>query len=184
MFLDEGTIPWLTFAIADGICIPRGYTSYITPIATPNLHAKVLSGQALGSSNERAKGVAHLIKAAETPYVVLFKQFSNLAAAGGRGDWPDVQDCWSFEHKGLGQDGQVLNDDDMPLTNSHNVRASTQTFHIPHQGVCHGLAGYFEAHLYGSIVLSIFPDPNRATPDMMSWFPIFFPFKVSKCVVR
>ena len=121
--------------------------------------------------------MAHLIKAAETPYVVLFKAFSNLAAAGGRGDWAEVQDCWSFEHKGLGQEGLTLDEVEMPLTNSHNVRASTHTFHIPNQGVCHGLAGYFEAHLFGNVVLSIFPDPARATKDMMSWFPIFFPFK-------
>lgn len=143
------------------------------------MHAKVLSGQAISTSTERANGVGHLIKAAETPYVVLLKAFVNLAASGGRGEWPEIQECWSFEHKGIGQIGVTLDEDDMPLTNSHNVRSSTHTFHIPNQGVCHGLAGYFEANLFGSVNLSIFPDSNRATKDMMSWFPIFFPFKVS-----
>jgi hypothetical protein len=90
----------------------------------------------------------------------------------------EVQNCWSFEHTSIDQVGVVLDQDDMPTTNSHNVRASNHTFYIPNEGVCHGLAGYFEAHLFGNVVLSIHPDPNRATKDMMSWFPIFFPFKV------
>ena len=42
----------------------------------------------------------------------------------------------------------------------------------------HGLAGYFEAHLYSNIGLSIHPETaHRVSPDMFSWFPIFFPFK-------
>ena len=66
----------------------------------------------------------------------------------------------------------------MPLTNSHNTRSSTLTFHIPHAGPLHGLAGYFEAHLYSNIGLSIHPETaHRVSPDMFSWFPIFFPFK-------
>jgi len=117
--------------------------------------------------------------ATETPYVVLLKAFTNLAGKGGRGEWDEIQDCWSFEHLSVGQGGVVLDEDEMPITNSHNIRTSTHTFHIPHQGVCHGLAGYFEAHLFGNVVLSIYPEPSRATKDMMSWFPIFFPFKVS-----
>ena len=123
--------------------------------------------------------MAHQTKATETPYVVLLKAFTNLAANGGRGDWAEVQDCWTFEHANEGQVAIALDDDELPLTNSHNVRASTLTFHIPHAGVCHGLGGYFEAHLFGSVTLSIHPDPARATREMMSWFPIFFPFKVS-----
>lgn len=64
------------------------------------------------------------------------------------------------------------------MTNMHNVRSSVHTFHIPNGGVCHGLAGYFEAHLYGDVHCSIHPDPSRGSKDMLSWFPIFFPFKV------
>lgn len=65
-----------------------------------------------------------------------------------------------------------------PLTNSHNTRSSTLTFHIPHAGPLHGLAGYFEAHLYSNVGLSIHPETaHRVSPDMFSWFPIFFPFK-------
>lgn len=66
----------------------------------------------------------------------------------------------------------------MPLTNSHNTRSSHLTFHIPHAGPLHGLAGYFEAHLYSNVGLSIHPETaHRVSPDMFSWFPLFFPFK-------
>lgn len=41
-------------------------------------------------------------------------------------------------------------------------------------------SGYFEAHLYGDIGLSIHPDRmHLVSPEMLSWFPLFFPFKVS-----
>jgi hypothetical protein len=67
----------------------------------------------------------------------------------------------------------------LPLTNSHNVRSAKLSFHIPHAGVMHGLAGYFEATLYGHIGLSIHPhSKDRVSKDMLSWFPLFFPFKV------
>ena len=69
----------------------------------------------------------------------------------------------------------------LPVTNSHNIRSATLTFHIPHAGVLHGLAGYFEAVLYGEIGLSIHPNrKEHISKDMLSWFPLFFPLKVSK----
>jgi type II protein arginine methyltransferase len=65
------------------------------------------------------------------------------------------------------------------VTNSHNIRSATLTFHIPHAGVLHGLAGYFEAVLYGEIGLSIHPNrKEHISKDMLSWFPLFFPLKV------
>jgi protein arginine N-methyltransferase 5 len=52
-------------------------------------------------------------------------------------------------------------------------------FYIPHAGVLHGLAGYFEAVLYGNVGLSIHPHrKDQISKDMLSWFPLFFPFKV------
>lgn len=49
------------------------------------------------------------------------------------------------------------------------------TFSIPHGGVCHGFSGYFEAVLYNDIGISIHPE--RMDPNMLSWFPLFFPLK-------
>jgi protein arginine N-methyltransferase 5 len=43
----------------------------------------------------------------------------------------------------------------------------------------HGLAGYFEAVLYKDVGISTHPDRMaKISPNMLSWFPIFFPFKV------
>lgn len=65
------------------------------------------------------------------------------------------------------------------MTNSHNSRFANLNFHIPHAGVLHGLAGYFEAILYGSVGLSIHPQrKDYISKDMISWFPMYFPFKV------
>jgi protein arginine N-methyltransferase 5 len=36
-----------------------------------------------------------------------------------------------------------------------------------------GFAGYFSAKLYGDVELSILPRTH--SPDMYSWFPIYFP---------
>ena len=67
----------------------------------------------------------------------------------------------------------------LPLTNSHNTRSASLTFAIPHAGILHGFAGYFEAVLYENIGLSIHPDrKDFISKDMLSWFPCFFPLKV------
>ena len=67
----------------------------------------------------------------------------------------------------------------LPPTNTHNTRSAKLTFHIPHAGVLHGLAGYFEAMLYGDVGLSIHPlRKDQISKDMLSWFPLFFPLKV------
>ncbi|EFI27922.1 shk1 kinase-binding protein 1 [Coprinopsis cinerea okayama7 len=66
----------------------------------------------------------------------------------------------------------------LPLSNNHNVRSAKLRFYIPHAGVLHGLAGYFEAVLYGNVGLSIHPQrKDQISKDMLSWFPLFFPFK-------
>jgi len=93
------------------------------------------------------------------------------AAAAGK----KIQECWEFEHP---RRDVVLDERGLPVTNNHNVRSARLTFHIPHAGVLHGLAGYFEAVLYGDINLSIHPHrKDQLSKDMLSWFPLFFPFK-------
>lgn len=43
----------------------------------------------------------------------------------------------------------------------------------------HGLAGYFEAVLYGTVELSTNPmTMDQKSEGMISWFPIYFPLKV------
>ncbi|KAK3067496.1 hypothetical protein LTR53_015595, partial [Teratosphaeriaceae sp. CCFEE 6253] len=74
-------------------------------------------------------------------------------------------------------------------TNEHNARTCTLRFTCANSGVCHGLAGYFEAVLYSRLETNSHTAPqivelstNPATmeekcKDMISWFPIFFPLK-------
>ncbi|KAI8448522.1 PRMT5 arginine-N-methyltransferase-domain-containing protein [Phakopsora pachyrhizi] len=51
------------------------------------------------------------------------------------------------------------------------------TFKIPRASVCHGLAGYFRARLYGDVLIKTHPE-SKMSREMLSWFPIFFPLKL------
>lgn len=42
-------------------------------------------------------------------------------------------------------------------------------------GIVHGFAGFFDTVLYGNVTLSTHPDTH--TPNMFSWFPIYFPLR-------
>ncbi|KAI8455655.1 protein arginine N-methyltransferase, partial [Phakopsora pachyrhizi] len=53
---------------------------------------------------------------------------------------------------------------------------SRLTFKIPRVSVCHGLAGYFRARLYGDVLIKTHPE-SKMSREMLSWFPIFFPLK-------
>lgn len=116
--------------------------------------------------------------APEIPYVVMMQQANILSGetpgmSGRCGE--RIQHCWQWEHPRW---DLMLDEAGLPLTNSHNTRSATCTFHIPHASPCHGFAGYFEAHLYGNVGLSIHPDTiARVSPDLFSWFPLFFPLK-------
>ncbi|VDB88421.1 unnamed protein product [Peniophora sp. CBMAI 1063] len=152
----------MRFLKAGGISIPASYTAYLSPISSSKLYNEVKAGK-------------DPQKSAETPYVVMFQAINVLSGeddgAGRCG--PTVQECWEFEHP---RRDAVLGEDGLPLTNSHNARAASLTFHIPHAGTMHGLAGYFESVLYGPVGLSIHPErQNVISPNMLSWFPIFFP---------
>jgi protein arginine N-methyltransferase 5 len=168
---------------ADGISIPSSYTAYLSPISSSKLHNEILLNTTKSSS--------------ETPYVVMFQAVNTLSGDGGglRGTCgTKVQECWSFSHprrdavlnaqgtpcRRLIKDPSIITRDlGLPITNAHNTRSVRLTFHIPNAGVLHGLAGYFEAVLYRDVGLSIHPESqDQVSPGMLSWFPLFFPFKV------
>lgn len=44
----------------------------------------------------------------------------------------------------------------------------------------HGLAGYFDATLFGDVHISILPATH--SPGMFSWFPIWFPLRTPVAV--
>ncbi|KAF9236733.1 PRMT5-domain-containing protein [Melanogaster broomeanus] len=152
------------FLKPDGISIPASYTAHLAPLSSSKLY------NAAKDSKE--------LKGVETPYVVMFQNVKILSGDGGgsgRRCGPKIQECWEFEHP---RKDVTVDEKGLPLTNSHNVRSAKLCFHIPHAGVMHGLAGYFEAVLYGDVGLSIHPNRKDAVSrDMLSWFPLFFPFR-------
>ena len=91
----------------------------------------------------------------ETPYVAKLHRFSQLA--------PPLP-VFSFRHPSPPP--------------PHNERYTTLRFAgraSRPAGLCHGFAGYFEATLFGDVTLSTHPATH--TPNMFSWFPIFFPLE-------
>jgi hypothetical protein len=57
-----------------------------------------------------------------------------------------------------------------------NDRTKTVSFAAPQDCVLHGFAGYFQATLYGSVVMSTVP--KTFTKGLFSWFPYYIPIKV------
>jgi len=49
-------------------------------------------------------------------------------------------------------------------------------FEFNEANTIHGFGGYFEGRLYKEVVISI--NPETLTPNLYSWFPIYFPFEV------
>ncbi|KAG6900677.1 hypothetical protein C0993_004986 [Termitomyces sp. T159_Od127] len=154
----------MRFLKPGGISIPASYTAHLAPLSSAKLFNEARAGKDL--------------KSMETPYVVMFRAVNILSGDGGGVSGrcgPRVQECWEFVHP---RTDAVLDARGLPTTNSHNVRSARLEFYIPHAGVLHGLAGYFEAVLYGDVGLSIHPQrKEQISKDMLSWFPLFFPFK-------
>lgn len=167
----------------DGISIPASYTAHLTPIAAPRLHADVKS---------RAESDP---TAPETPYVVMLHAYSNLSTSSASSAYaPIIQQAWEFSHPSpssrstssqaapttLAPEEGTAATLDRAVSNQHNARSARLAFPCSLRGACDGLAGYFEATLWGDVELSIRPDRiEQKSADMTSWFPIFFPLKVS-----
>jgi len=137
-----------------GISIPASYTAHLTPIAAPKLHADVQVKIAGGDAG-----------AAEVPYVVMLHAIDYLSTRGptrtteksrapvkAEQNWKDtglkpdpvpvVLEAWEFRHP---LPNKVL---EQSSSNMHNARFERLEFLCRHQGVCHGIGGYFEAVLY------------------------------------
>jgi protein arginine N-methyltransferase 5 len=174
-----------------GISIPASYTAHFTPVSAPKLHADV--------TNQTISNPA----APETPYVVMLHAIDFLSTSdspasveGGNQNTanrasgssapiaatefpsPFVQTAWSFSHPNKNIPTQSTSQS--TISNAHNVRQTRLSFPAQNRGVCHGLAGYFETVLYGDVELSTNPVTMDAkSASMISWFPIYFPLKVS-----
>ncbi|ROT43450.1 arginine N-methyltransferase skb1 [Sodiomyces alkalinus F11] len=170
-----------------GISIPESYTAHMTPIATPRIHADLLSRAPTDPNGF------------ETPWVVhLFAM--DFAAAERVPGHPRFQQAWEFQHpipdatlKAMEarRSGGVMGGGGGSMAgaagaNDHNSRFCHLTFVCRTRGVIHGLAGYFESVLYAprlgngreNVEISTHPDfMDKKSKDMVSWFPIFFPIK-------
>ncbi|KAI9843507.1 MAG: methyltransferase protein [Sclerophora amabilis] len=164
-----------------GISIPSSYTAHLTPVSAPRLHADISS-----------RGIADPA-APETPYVVMLHAIDFLSTtSSSKGFEPLIVQSWEFAHplnpdilsqasarRGAGISGggggQMAGGDG---ANEHNARFSKLKFPCKWRGECNGLAGYFEAVLWGDIELSTRPDRiEEKSRNMISWFPIYFPLK-------
>lgn len=92
----------------------------------------------------------------ETAYVVKLHKVARLAPC---------QPVFTFTHPNYSP-------------NKDNQRYTKLKFEIPSDtgsALVHGFAGYFDATLYKDVHLGI--EPSMPTPNMFSWFPIFFPLR-------
>ena len=89
----------------------------------------------------------------DTGYVVYQKNHNRLA---------EPQPCFTFCHPNHSS----------PIDNERFARLS---FAVSLDCVMHGFSGFFETTLYKDVTLSIVPATH--TPNMFSWFSIFFPLK-------
>ncbi|GAB4854081.1 Protein arginine N-methyltransferase 5 [Ancistrocladus abbreviatus] len=97
----------------------------------------------------------------ETAYVVKLHKVARLAPC---------QPVFTFTHPNYSA----------KKTNEHYTKLE---FEIPDDAgsaLVHGFAGYFDATLYKDVHLGI--EPTMPTPNMFSWFPIFFPLRAPVCV--
>ena len=167
----DGILPLLN--PTHGISIPSSYTAYLTPIAAPKLHADILARTVTDK------------EAPNTPYVVMLHAIDFLSTTSRPNSIssttanssipitaPNILPVWSFNHSPM--DSLAASSE-----NTHNTRQARLKFNLRDRAVCHGLAGYFEATLYPGVELSTNPlTMDEKSPEMMSWFPIFFPLKV------
>ncbi|KAJ4707623.1 Protein arginine N-methyltransferase [Melia azedarach] len=97
----------------------------------------------------------------ETAYVVKVHSVARLAPS---------QAVFTFTHPNFS-------------TKKSNQRYKRLRFEIPvdtGSAMVHGFTGYFDATLYKDVHLGI--EPSTATPNMFSWFAIFFPLRKPVCI--
>jgi type II protein arginine methyltransferase len=178
-----------------GISIPASYSAHLTPIAAPKLHADICT-QAPSNPN-----------ASETPYVVMLHAIDYVSTTTNPSSTfdapttpphytpplkPIIHKAWSFthpHHHNLSEPPSSNPANSITpttaISNAHNARHTTLSFPTPQRGTIHGLAGYFEAVLYGAVELSTNPlTMDQKSEGMISWFPIYFPLKVSSVQCR
>ena len=193
----DGILPLLN--PIHGISIPQSYSAYLTPIATPRLHTDILTKAA---NDSLAPNLPYVVMLRSFDYLA---NSSHMSAYGPdiatspveKGKRPSIDKGLDTTAMPSGEEGTPITRTPVPTVlqawsfhhgpthrlspnsaNTHNTRHTRLSFDIRHRGVCHGVAGYFEAILYPGVELSNNPiNKDQKSPGMMSWFPIFFPLK-------
>ncbi|GAB2286444.1 Protein arginine N-methyltransferase 5 [Dionaea muscipula] len=93
----------------------------------------------------------------ETAYVVKMHNIARLAPC---------QPVFTFSHPNFSPE----------KTNQRYAKLKFETSNDTGSAIVHGFAGYFDATLYKDVHLGM--EPTMATPNMFSWFPIFFPLRM------
>ena len=167
----DGILPLLN--PTHGISIPASYTAYLTPIAAPKLHADIL---ARTSTDKEAPNTPYVVMLHAIDFLSTVSRPSANSSTTSTPSIPNIANAlpvWSFSHGPM---------EPLPASseNAHNRRQARLNFNLRNRAECHGLAGYFEATLYAGVELSTNPSTmDEKSPEMMSWFPIFFPLKAS-----
>lgn len=189
-----------------GISIPSSYTAHFTPISTPKLWADLHHRST--SVDPHAFDIPWVVMLSQFDYLSTEGQEAGASSQLSDGTkmynfnletpmTPIVHTAWQFSHplptqvltqaslrrggSAVGGGGGFVGGDG---ANEHNFRHCRISFPIQEQGVCHGLGGYFETVLYDGSTESVELSTNPVTmeqksKDMISWFPILFPLKVS-----
>ena len=196
----------------DGISIPARYAAFLTPVAAPRLFADI---KLRAFSDKDAFNTPYVVMLHSIDYLSIEIDRSTRMnvneprdAGGFSTSKPCVQEVWSFKHPNPMLHSYVTQNKPSKLhetfqkaeepiysseRNTHNTRYAHLVYSCEHRGVCHGLAGYFETVLYdgmaGKVELSTNPvNMEMKSKNMISWFPIFFPLKVSiksrKCLIE
>jgi type II protein arginine methyltransferase len=154
-------------ATPHGILIPSSYSAHLTPILAPHVHGQI-------SRAALTNPVAY-----DTAYCVYLYAIDYLATSVP--DRPYIQQALKFIHP---LPASTLSTPEA-RANKHNVRYSKLKFTCENRGVVSGIAGYLEVVLYdgskGKLVeLSTRPNTtDEKSKDMLRWFPMYFPLKVS-----
>eukprot|EP01028_Stygiella_incarcerata_P011317 TRINITY_DN6337_c0_g1_i1.p1 TRINITY_DN6337_c0_g1~~TRINITY_DN6337_c0_g1_i1.p1 ORF type:complete len:739 (-),score=222.35 TRINITY_DN6337_c0_g1_i1:114-2330(-) len=175
-----------------GISIPSEYTSFIVPISSSKLYNSAL---AFGTP-----------AAMETPYVVKIHQVLFLDDLKPcfrfvhpnpwigedlkNGDDDEEKEGTELGHPEKEEEGKKDGDrssgvepsclrgtDSSGLTSipSDHGRYHCMRFTSKRESLLHGFGGFFESVLFKDILMSIHPD--TFSPNMISWFPLFFPLE-------
>jgi type II protein arginine methyltransferase len=189
-----------------GISVPSSYSAFLTPIATPRLYSEI-SSKSFSDTNVFELPYVVMLHALDfLSYDVSDMRSKSTVDPNNAVEpalalkSPTILEAWAFSHpqsrsilaqSAIRRGGSAAGGGGGPTggdgANVHNNRFSQLRFLCPDRGVCHGLAGYFETMLYAGededgedVELSTNPlTMDRKSKDMISWFPIFFPLKVT-----